>query len=105
MASFHSDSGSVSFHTDTPGVSITRARLVRAPELMAHTHQSPGPATYASHASSELSKASPLKDGIKFSLAKKPPGLFDVPASRVGPGPGQYDAGRKPLGVAEYRSE
>jgi hypothetical protein len=104
MASFSSDhSGSVSFHTDAPGVSITRARLVRAPELMAQHHDSsPGPATYAS---SELLKASPLKKGIKFSLAKKPPGLFDVPESRVGPGPGQYEAGRMPVGVAEYRSK
>ena len=51
--------------------------------------------------------ASPhFKGGIKFSLAKKPPSMFDVPKHRVCPGPGAYDQGldNKMLGVAAYRS-
>lgn len=49
MSSFSSQSGdhnaSVSYHTDTPGVSMTRAKYTRAKQLECST-QSPGPAAY-----------------------------------------------------------
>ena len=45
MSSF-SDAGNVSFHTDTPGVTMSRAPLKRATQLDA-VGNSPGPAAYA----------------------------------------------------------
>ena len=46
MSSFSSASGNVSFHTDMPGVTMTRAPLHRAKQLDAKG-ESPGPAAYA----------------------------------------------------------
>ena len=46
-----------------------------------------------------------MRGGIKFSLAKKPPGLFDIPASQICPGPGAYNQSTKALGLAEFRSK
>lgn len=102
FASHESDKQpSVSYHTDVPGVSMTRAKIVRAQPLDCSTY-SPGPAAYYDK---QAVKQSPMRSGIKFSLAKKPPGLFDIPDIQICPGPGAYDCvGDKKLGVAEFRS-
>mmetsp|Transcript_2694 Transcript_2694/g.5644 ORF Transcript_2694/g.5644 Transcript_2694/m.5644 type:complete len:556 (+) Transcript_2694:89-1756(+) len=104
MASFTShlsDDSMVSFHTDTRGVTMTRAKLPRAEGLF-KVSDSPGPAAYYDPRSAFQSPA--MKSGIKFSLAKKPAGLFDVPASRVCPGPGAYNqSSSRTLGVAEFK--
>jgi hypothetical protein len=81
---------------------MARAHYTRARELEASTAESPGPAAYYNKLEVQQS---PLRGGIKFALAKKPPSLFDIPADRVCPGPGAYDThSAKKLGVAEYRS-
>ena len=86
-SSIEKEGSFVSQHSDDRGVTITRAPYVRAPQLHGNL-ESPGPARY-----DVTPHRSPLTAGIKFSLARRPPGPFDVPASRIIPGPGQYGTG------------